>query len=117
MFGLFFCHSLLRRIHGDEEARSIQQPAFSASGLATGWVILVVIANIVGRAPSVEASIVAAFIPSFLCLVPAQNYVNAVTEKRSPAQEFYGWSSGHIICLVIGILIWGLLLIALGAEM
>ena len=117
VFGVFFCHSLLRRIHEDQEARSIQVPAFSPGGLATGWVILIIIANIVGRAPSIAASIIAAFIPSFLCLVPVQNYINAVTEKRNPGQKFYGWSSGHIVCLVIGIIIWALLLIGLGAEM
>ncbi|MFQ5804153.1 MAG: hypothetical protein ACE5JQ_14785 [Candidatus Methylomirabilales bacterium] len=117
VFGIFFCHSLLRRIHGDEQARAIQQPAFSASGLATGWVILLIITNIVSRAPSIEASIVAAFIPSFLCLVPVQNYINTVTEKRNPAQKFYGWSSGHIVCLLFGIVIWGLFLVDLGAEM
>lgn len=117
IFGIFYCHSLLRRIYEDEEARYIQVPAFSPGGLATGWVILVIIANIVSRAPGIAASIISAFIPSFLCLVPVQNYINTVTEKRNPTQKFYGWSSGHIVCLVIGIIIWALLLIGLGAEM
>ena len=35
-FGVFHCHSLLRRIHEDQEARSVQLPAFSPGGLATG---------------------------------------------------------------------------------
>lgn len=117
VFGIFYCHSLLRRIHEDNDARAVQEPTFSASGLATGWVILMIIANIVGRAPSIAASIIAAFIPSFLCLVPVQNYINSVTEKRNPGQKVYGWSSGHIVCLVIGLIIWALLLIGLGAEM
>jgi amino acid permease len=117
VFGIFFCHSLLRKIHADEEARSVQVPAFSAGGLATSWVILMIVANIVGRAPSIAASIISAFIPSFLCLVPVQNYINTVIEKRSPGTKFYRWSSGHIVCLVIGIIIWALLLIGLGSEM
>lgn len=117
VFGIFYCHSLLRRIHEDKDARAVQDPAFSASGLATGWVVLIIIANIVGRAPSIAASIIAAFIPSFLCFVPVQNYINSVTEKRDPGQKVYGWSSGHIVCLVFGVIIWALLLIGLGAEM
>lgn len=117
IFGIFYCHSLLRSIHEDKDARAVQEPIFSASGLATGWVILMIIASIVGRAPSIAASIIAAFIPSFLCLVPVQNYINSVTEKRNPGQKVYGWSSGHIVCLVIGIIIWTLLLNGLGAEM
>ena len=116
IFGIFFCHELLQRIYGDKEAGSIQKPTFPASELATGWVVLMIIANIVSnQSTSMEVSIVAAFIPSFLCLVPVQNYINAVTEKQNPTQMFYGWSAGHIVCLVWGIIIWGLILIALGA--
>jgi hypothetical protein len=59
---------------------------------------------------------IAAFIPSFLCLVPVQNYINAVTEKRNPGLKYYRWSSGHIVCLVFGIIVWALLLIGLGAD-
>ncbi|MEO0825917.1 MAG: hypothetical protein AAFY67_09675 [Cyanobacteria bacterium J06642_9] len=98
-FGVLFCHSLLRRIYGDQEARSIKQPTFSASGLATGWIILVVAANIISRA-SIEASLVAGIIPSYLCLLPVQNYINSVAKKASSAHEFYRWSFGHIFCLI-----------------
>lgn len=62
-------------------------------------------------------SIIAAFIPSFLCLVSVQNYINAVTEKRNPSQRHYGWSSGHIVCLVFGIIVWATLLLGLAAEL
>jgi hypothetical protein len=91
VFGVFFCHSLLRRIHEDKEARSLQLPSFSASGLATGWVVLMIISNVLTRAPGISATIVAALIPSYLCLVPVQDYVNSVTERRSPGQPYYRW--------------------------
>lgn len=117
IFAIFFCHSLLRRIHEDTEARSIQLPTFSPSGLATGWVILLIVANIVDHAPGIAASIISAFIPSFLCLVPVQNYINSIEEKRSPGQGFYNWSSGHIVCLVIGIIFWASFLIGLASDM
>lgn len=115
-FGIFYCHSLLRRIHEDKEARSIQVPSFSPGGLATGWVVLLIISILVSRAPGIAASIISAFIPSFLFLVPVQNYVNAVNERWIPGQPFYRWSSGHVVCLVFGIIIWALLLIGLAAE-
>lgn len=115
-FGIFYCHSLLRRIHEDKEARSVQMPSFSASGLASGWVVLVILGNLVSRAPSSSASVVSAFIPSFLCLVPVQSYINVVTERRNPGLPYYRWSSGHIVCLLIGIIIWTLLLIGLWTE-
>ncbi|HOU69212.1 MAG TPA: hypothetical protein PKW49_11675 [Paludibacteraceae bacterium] len=115
-FGIFYCHSLLRRIHSDTEARAFIQPSFSPGGLATGWVLLLILSNIVGRAEEIIASIIAAFIPSFLCLAPVQNYINSVEEKRNPGQQYYKWSSGHIVCLVFGVIVWALLLIGLGTE-
>ena len=113
VFAVFFCHSLLQRIYEDQEARAIQQPTFSASGLATGWIILVVAARIISEAPSIEASLVAGLMPSYLFLVPVQNYINSVVKKTSSANEFYQWSFGHIFCLTLGIILWLSLLLAL----
>jgi hypothetical protein len=116
MFAIFYCHSLLRRIHGDAEAPSVQMPSFSPGGLATGWILLMIFANVLSHAPGIVASIIAAFIPSFLCLVPIQNYVNAVSERRNPGHPYYRWSSGHVVCLVIGIITWALFLVGLCAD-
>ncbi|MBI5777966.1 MAG: hypothetical protein HZA49_00730 [Planctomycetes bacterium] len=56
--------------------------------------------------------------PSFLFLVPVQSYINSVSRKRNPGADYYGWSAGHIVCLVWGIIIWGLIIIGLilGAQ-
>jgi hypothetical protein len=113
VFGFFYCHSLLRRIHEDADMRSITMPSFSPNGLATGWVVLLIIARVVSRFPDIPASMVAAFIPSFLCLVPVQNYVNLVTERGNFGHEFHRWSWGQILCLVIGVVIWAGLLLGL----
>ena len=100
--GIFYCHSLLRRIHKDKEARAIQSPSFSPVRLATGWVVLVIIHS---------AGII--FVPSSLCFVPVQKYINSVNVKRNPGKPYYGWSTGHIVCLVWGIVFWGFFLIEL----
>jgi len=115
IFGVFFCHSLLKRIHGDPEARAIQSPTFAAGGLATGWVVFVVAANIISRAPSIEASLISGIIPSYLCFVPVQKYINAVAADINPEPKFHGWSAGQIICLAFGIVVWLLLFIGLAA--
>jgi hypothetical protein len=91
-------------------------PTFSPNGLATAWVVLLIITKLVTRVHRIPATMVSAFIPSFLCLVPVQNYINSVTEQRSPGHRFYGWSSGHIVCLVFGLILWALLLVGLAAE-
>jgi len=116
IFGIFFCHSLLRRIHGDQEAQSIQEPTFSPDTLATGWVILVIIGNLVSRSPEAVAGVLAAFIPSFLCLVPVQKYINEVTQRRNSEHNYSPWSLGHIVCFVLGVLLWALTLSGLGIE-
>ncbi|HNQ51446.1 MAG TPA: hypothetical protein PKL03_08420 [Candidatus Omnitrophota bacterium] len=115
IFGIFFCHSLLRRIHDDKEAGAVIAPEFSPQALATGWVILMLLSNVLSRVPGMAASIIAAIIPSFLCLVPVQKYINAVEKKRDPVSQFHPWSKGHIVCIVYGIIIWLLVLVGLFA--
>ena len=78
--------------------------------------ILTFISYGISRQPGIAATMFSAFIPAFLFLVPVQNYVNRVSQKRAPGQPYYGWSSGHIVCLILGSLIWVLLLAGLGAE-
>ncbi|MCL5037349.1 MAG: DUF4339 domain-containing protein [Chloroflexi bacterium] len=113
MFGVFFCHSLLHGIHDDKEANSIQVPDFSPGALATGWVVLVILSNVLVRFAEGALLLIGPFIPSFLCLVPVQKYINSITEKRIPGMPYYGWSAGHIVCLVWGIIIWGLVILGL----
>ena len=104
-FGVFFCHSLLKRIKEDEDARALIEPSFSVQ-LATGWSILFLLADVIGRAPGTAPIIIAAVMPSYLFLVPVQSYINSVTEKRSPGASYYGWSGGHNVCLVVGLMAW-----------
>ena len=105
-FGVFFCHSLLRRIHEDEDARSIYYVApFSPNWLATGWVVLMiadVYISIQLKEPSGTLTLLGLLgaTLSALCFVPVQNYINDVTEIRNPRQPFYGWSLGHIVVLI-----------------
>lgn len=111
LWGIFYCHSLLRRMHEDSEARAVEPPTFSPGALATGWVVLVLTGNIVSRLPDVAASVISAFIPSFLCFVPVQRYVNKIAKKRNRNESYYGWSAGHVVCLVLGLIFWALLLV------
>jgi hypothetical protein len=113
VLGVFFCHSLLRRMHADVEARVVQEPSFNAGALATGWVVLAIVAGLMNRIPGVGSSMIAAFVPSYLCLVPVQRYVNSVSDKLAPGSSYYRWSAGHVVCLVLGILIWAGLLLGL----
>lgn len=111
-FGIVYCRSLLRRMYEDKDARAIQMPTFWPRALAFGWIVLFIISVQVGCVPKIGAGI-AAFVPSFLCLVPVQKYVNRVNERRIPGLPFNPWSTGHLVCLCAGIGLWALLIINL----
>jgi hypothetical protein len=106
-FCVFYCHSLLKRIHADAELRAAQQPSFSPGRLATGWIVAILAANLVDLGPGAIATSVSLLVPSYLFVVPVQNYVNSATHKLDPAEPYRGWSFGHVFCLVLGLAIWG----------
>ena len=108
-FGYFYCLPLFRRIHEDQEAQAYQIPSFSPGWLFTGWLLLSFLAYMLSGFNG--TFILALFIPSFLFFVPVQRYVNTVCRKRNPEQAYYRWSSGHVVCLVFGLVVWGLVLL------
>jgi hypothetical protein len=117
IFGIFFCHSLFREIYEDSQSRALVEPTFSAGGLATGFVVLTILGGLIGRAPGAIASIIGAIMPSYLCLVPVQNYVNEVGARRPGGLVYYGWSLGHIVCIIIGLIVWVITFVMLADEM
>ena len=106
IFGVFFIYSILKEIKNDRLANSLAPATFSAGGLATGWIILVLLGNLTSRAPDPMVNLVGIIIsaPSFLFLVPAQIYINRVNESLPLRPSYYKWSIGHIVIIVIGIL-------------
>jgi hypothetical protein len=106
VFNIFFCHTLLHRIYGDRNARLFKTPTFSHQLMATGWVALTICSQIVNSLPGDAARVVAGFIPSFLFLIPVQNYINAVEKERNPNLKSSGWSLDHTVCLVLVIWFW-----------
>lgn len=112
IFGIFFVHGILKTIRNDEQTNRLEQATFSAGGLATGWIILMVIGNALGRADDIGVNLLGMIIalPSFLFFVPVQNYINRVNVKINPRTPYTPWTAGHIVCLVLGILIWLLIL-------
>jgi hypothetical protein len=87
--------------------RAVQVPSFSPKGLANGWIAVIIITNLVDLAPGAIATLVSFLVPSYLFFVPVQNYINSATHKRDPNQAYHGWSFGHVLCLALGLAIWG----------
>jgi DNA-directed RNA polymerase subunit RPC12/RpoP len=118
MFGVFYCHGILKAIRTDQQTNAIERASFSAGGLATGWIILVILGSAMGRSDEVAVSFLGTLIslPSFLFFLPVQNYINQVNEKINPRPPYKSWSAGHIVCLVWGIIIWLLLFAGMAAS-
>jgi hypothetical protein len=108
VFGIFYCYGILKSIQGDRETNAIERAAFSAGGLATGWIILLLLSSAFGRADDVgvaKLGVIISFL-SFLFFVPVQNYINRVNTRNNPNSSYNTWSAGHIVCIVIGALYW-----------
>ena len=116
IWGILFCYGILKQIHQDREARTVALPSFSPGALSAGFVILAIAANVVAQLPGGYPSIIAGFMPSYLFLLPAQGYVNAVSRKRRPEEKYYGWSAGHFVCLAFGLVAWTLTILLIGME-
>jgi len=122
IFGVFFIHSLLNHIIKEPEVNKIRKAEFSASGLATGWVIISILGGIFMRFLyndiekediwDIEVSstlyLLGMIILPFLCLffLPVQKYINSVNDSIEPRPSYSELSGGHYVCLVIGILTW-----------
>ena len=117
VFGVFFFNSLLNNIKNDAAASRILPASFSPGGLAAGWIILVILGNLLGRAPAGGANIfgIILSVSAVFCVLPVQQYVNSLNESLPVRPAFYGWSTGHIVCLIVGIILWLLVLVGLTA--
>ncbi|HWM24107.1 MAG TPA: hypothetical protein VNP98_04735 [Chthoniobacterales bacterium] len=112
IFGLFFFHSLLKTIETDDAVNRIQKATFSPGSLAAGWIIVNLLGRALSRGPEPGTNLVGILIScsSFAFLLPVQNYINAINEASVARPPYYEWSPGHIVCLVIGIVMWSLIL-------
>ena len=114
-FGIFYFHSLQKAIK-DAPIPSGAVPAnFSPSGLATCYVIISIINFAFSRAnnSAVTLFLIILELLTFCLLLPAQNHINAINEYRTDRPAYYDFSTGHIVCLILGILYWILILIGL----
>lgn len=110
-FGIFFCHSLFNKIHQDRELNRFEKASFQASPLATLWVIMIITANILSNLGNTVITIITLLLPAFLCFVPVQKFINKVNSKRNPNTPYTKWTTGHIVCVILGLLIWSSLLL------
>lgn len=113
LFGVFFMHSLLNTLEDDNELKAVEAATFSGSHLATGWVIVMIIVNILAKFDeSLASGLVLLFsVPSFLFLLPVQRYINRVNSLVVPQPNYSEWSFGQVLCLLVGVPVFALLIL------
>lgn len=116
VFAIFFCHDLFKRMGSDSRANRYATAGFSASGLAVTFVVLAVVTRGLDRLSDGPWTLLAMLMPTWAPLIPIQNYVNAVNAKRSPGSPEDGWTTGQVVLLVLGLIMWGLALVGLAAS-
>jgi hypothetical protein len=116
-FAVIFILPLLHAIKKDPVANRISRAAFDPTGLGLGWLSLVVVGRILDRMQSLTANVIGLIIalPSFCFLLPVQRYINSINEALPSPPQFYKWSSGQVVCLVLGLIFWVLILIGISA--
>ena len=107
-FGIFFIHNLFEVMLYNYESKSTHKAKFSSSDLATGYILLFVVAIIGYFVSSYLKISEILYVGStllqlkFLFFLPVQNYVNKVNESIEPRPKYNKWSIGHIVCLIYG---------------
>jgi len=115
VFGVFFMHSLLSHIEEDNELNSIEQSTFSGSTLATVWVVLLLVGNVLGKFDDLLINTLGILVsvPSFFCLLPVQKHINRVNKLANPELVDTVWPWGQMLCLIFGIPVFMLVLIGI----
>ena len=108
IFSYFFIYSLLKAIKNDPSTKNIAPARFSPGGDAAGWIFFMFIGNSLINAPNPTANLLGIIIaaPAVFFLLPAQSHVNAINEALPTRPPYYGWSSGHRVCILLGIIFW-----------
>ena len=108
----FFVTVFFNSIKNDSEVNTIRKAEFSASRLATAWVIFVILGDLLGRMGNIKLNILGLIIaiPTVLFFLPVQNYINTVNDSIEPRPRYNEWSIGHFVCLTISILLWTLII-------
>lgn len=108
IFGIFHLYPLLLAVRDDAPSRALATPTFPAGWLAIAWILTGVFGYLCDKAGSFMVSLMGTSVSALgvLALVPVQGHINRVHRALRPVPAFYRWSSGHVVCLGIGLLLW-----------
>jgi len=107
IFGVFFIHDLLKRIAAYKNLGKFGPPKFSVLAISTGWITIIVLSNLIGRADSFGLSLLSTALScgSVLCLIPVQRFINEGNESRVAKPVYTPWSGGQISVIVVSVLL------------
>jgi len=113
-FSLFFIYPLFKEIHSNSAANERLKPLFAAGPLAACLIITTTFSIVLSRPDDITVNLIglALTLLNVLLLLPVQTYINAVNQTLPNPPAYYNkWSLGHVICLILGSIIWIALLI------
>jgi GYF domain 2 len=114
-FGVFYVSGLFKLIRAARVPGEREVASFSAGWLAAGFIVVTLLEWVMSRAKNSDGIVLVMLLnfASVLFIVPVQNYVNRLHDEMSPKPEPYPFSTGHIVCVVLGVLSWLLVLAGL----
>jgi len=108
VLGVYYVYHLLKGIHRDPELRRTREPRFSPGLLAVCWLLLLVVSigMMVYNNEAVRLIGLNLFLLKYLCFIPVQLHVNKHNDERDPKPEYFDWTAGQALLLLIGIITW-----------
>lgn len=108
ILGFYYVYHLFKAIHRDPELRSSQEPGFSPGWLAAFWILLLAVSvgMMLYNNEAVRLVGLNLFLLKYLCFLPVQMHVNRYNDGRQPKPEFFDWTAGQAVLLLVGIITW-----------
>ena len=109
LFSILYFYDLFKRIHDDSYANNIKFPQFSESFIGLIFYLGVILQFISSYAigETDYAILIWVFLGmQIFAIMQVQSYINDVISLEYPYMDYYGWSKGHIILIVLSLIYW-----------
>lgn len=105
-FSGLFIYQLFKSIKEDHNLNKTLPGKITSGTLAVGWIAQSIIGYSFSQSGDISLLILSILflLSTSLYFVPVQNYVNRVNVVLSPQSSYYPWSTGHFVCLALGII-------------